>query len=187
MQINDSLASEQPDVGITSRVRKRINEIKQKDQVARELYKFTFVQFLKIIGKVDIELGEMTSQRSDVELISKSAVQNIDNRLQNEENKTHLELQQSLNYDDSGRAHRIPDDKKFRNIRDEIHGKDEPNLNLNKRTPRLQNNIVVKRHGKSSSLEKSNSKKLSPQMDKREFIINASNSNRISGLAAFNS
>lgn len=142
---------------------------------------------MKIIGKVDIELGENTTQRSDVEMISKSAIQNFEDRCKNEENKTHLELQQSLNYDDSGRANKIPVDKKSPNIRDEIHGKEELISNLTKRTPRLQSNIVVKRNGKSSSLEKSNSKKLSPQIDKKEFIMNASNSNRISGLAAFNS
>lgn len=42
----------------------RIAEIKAQDEVSKEFNKFTFAQFLKILGKVEVELNENASKRS---------------------------------------------------------------------------------------------------------------------------
>jgi hypothetical protein len=104
-------------------------------------------------------------------------VHNLDH---NEESKNQIELQQSLNYDDNDKLNIKVD-------QNEDLCRNETPISFEKRTPRLLNNIVVNKNAKSSSVEKISSKKLSPEIDKREFVLNASNSNKISSLAVFNS
>jgi hypothetical protein len=116
-----------------------------------EYDKFTFSQFLKIIGKVNVVLGENTTHRSDIDLLSKRAVNNLDYKDCNEESKNHIELQQSLNYDDKEK----PNIKFDRN---KDLGRNEAPISFERRTPRLLNNIVAKKNAKSSSVEKSSSK-----------------------------
>ena len=80
----------------------RISEIKNSDQIAKEQNRFTFPQFLKILGKVEVEFNEIASMRSNhIEEKQENKVRNAKQKLGVKRIKAAKELQQSCNIDDA--------------------------------------------------------------------------------------
>lgn len=122
----------------------RIAEIKESDRVARDQQKFTFNQFLKILGKVDVEVGEDNTENSDTE--------------DGKESDCNNEMQQSSNVREQRSKDEImqPVNNSIGDI-SYIKKRQLEEKKLND-SPRLNRNIRVKRKGKLSSVEKGRSK-----------------------------
>ena len=79
----------------------RITEIKGIDKVANEENKFTFLQFMKILGKVEVDINENASVKSDYKIIQyESKIQNVKQNPGIKRIKVAKELQQSWNIEE---------------------------------------------------------------------------------------
>jgi hypothetical protein len=122
----------------------RVAEIKENDRMAREQHKFTFFQFMKILGKVDVEVGEDNTENSDTD--------------DKKESNGH-EMQQSSNVREECNKDEIV--HPVNNSTGEITHISRLHFEKSKLndSPRLNRNIRVKRKRKVPSFEKIKLKK----------------------------
>ena len=145
----------------SQKIQERIEDIKNNDENARQHSKFTFQQFLRIVGKMDV--GDHTTQRSGEgeytqEIVKEQNLRNMNKKFH------HEEMQQSENFDKEDLMNKEIKENKLNitNISSSLVQNPNSESQEQQITPRLQSNILVKKQNKESSLKRSKVAKINP-------------------------